>query len=261
MPSTPLICLLERRRDGLGDHLRVGAGIGGAHHHRGRHDLGILGDRQRAARSGREEDQDRQHAAKIGRSMKKRESSCMLLLMSPAARSRPARTASRCGGPSHQLRLHRRAGRTRCRPLTTMRSPAFRPASPRAARRRRRRASPRGTPPCCPDHQHVLLVLVGADGALAHQHARSVWAGPCARARTGPASAAVGVVEGGAQADRAARGVHLVVDQLQRPRRSCRCSSRCPSAPGCVRSRCGAGAAERSLSARITTSSSASKLA
>ena len=55
--------LLDRRRHGLGDDLRIGAGILRAHHHRRRHDLGIFGDRQHAQREqAGEEDQDREHA-------------------------------------------------------------------------------------------------------------------------------------------------------------------------------------------------------
>ena len=54
---------LDRRRHGLGDHLRVGARILRAHHDRRRHDLGIFRDRHHAQREqAGEEDQHRQHA-------------------------------------------------------------------------------------------------------------------------------------------------------------------------------------------------------
>ena len=54
--------LLERRGDGLGDDLRIGARIGRAHDHRRRHDLRILADRQLEEREGAgDDDHQRQH--------------------------------------------------------------------------------------------------------------------------------------------------------------------------------------------------------
>jgi hypothetical protein len=55
--------LLERRGDCLGDRARVRAGVGGAHDDRGRHDLGILADRQAEERDrAQQQDQEREHA-------------------------------------------------------------------------------------------------------------------------------------------------------------------------------------------------------
>ena len=55
--------LLDRRRHRLGDHLRIGAGIGRAHHDRWRHDVGIFRDRHRHQRNqAGKEDQYRKNA-------------------------------------------------------------------------------------------------------------------------------------------------------------------------------------------------------
>jgi hypothetical protein len=57
--------LLQRRGDGLGDHLWIRAGILCAHLHRRRHDLGVLADRQSPHGDGADqEDDDRQHRGK-----------------------------------------------------------------------------------------------------------------------------------------------------------------------------------------------------
>jgi hypothetical protein len=54
--------LLDRRRHRLGDHLGIGARVLGAHHHRGRCDLGVFGDRQPAQRDqAGDQHQERQH--------------------------------------------------------------------------------------------------------------------------------------------------------------------------------------------------------
>ena len=56
--------LLDRRGDGLSQHLGRCAGIGRADADRGRRDLGILGDRQRALyENARDGDDDRQHSS------------------------------------------------------------------------------------------------------------------------------------------------------------------------------------------------------
>ena len=53
---------LQRRGNGFGDDLGVGAGIGGAHHHGGRHHFGVFADRQleHRQRAG-DHEQQRQH--------------------------------------------------------------------------------------------------------------------------------------------------------------------------------------------------------
>ena len=54
--------LLDRRRDGVGDHLRVGAGVAGADDDGGRDDLGVLRDRQDVGGDAADDHQhDRQH--------------------------------------------------------------------------------------------------------------------------------------------------------------------------------------------------------
>ncbi len=66
--------LLDGRGDGLGDHGRLGAGIAGAHHHRRRHHLRVLGDGQvRQGQQARDQDDERQHRGEAGRLMKKPE--------------------------------------------------------------------------------------------------------------------------------------------------------------------------------------------
>jgi hypothetical protein len=56
-------CLLDRCRDGLGDDLRIGAGILRPHDDSRRHDLRIFGDRHRKHRDeAGHEDENRQHA-------------------------------------------------------------------------------------------------------------------------------------------------------------------------------------------------------
>jgi hypothetical protein len=73
MFSTPLICSSSGGH-GFGDHLGVGARILGAHHHRRRHHVRVFRDRQLEDRyQAGDKDDDRQHAAKIGLSMKNRE--------------------------------------------------------------------------------------------------------------------------------------------------------------------------------------------
>ena len=51
--------LFQRRGDGFADHLGVGAGEGGAHHHGGRHHFRVFADRQLEQRDGTA-DQDQQ---------------------------------------------------------------------------------------------------------------------------------------------------------------------------------------------------------
>ena len=170
MSSTPMICLLERRGDGLGDDLRVGAGVGGAHHDRGRHDFRVFADRQLEQRDrARDQDEGRQdrredrpvdeEAARISlqdlRVLLRRTMSLVTVLMccSPIATS--------CG-------VTGMPGRTCCSPLTTIVSPALRPS--RTTRR------PSTTGPSFTgavldlvvraDREHELHALVGADGAV-----------------------------------------------------------------------------------------------
>src|SRR3546814_7255075 len=53
---------LQRRGHGFGDHLRVGARVHGAHHHRWRHHVRVFADRQQRDRDqAGGEDHDRQH--------------------------------------------------------------------------------------------------------------------------------------------------------------------------------------------------------
>ena len=157
--------LLDRRRHRLGDHLRIGAGILRAHHHGRRRHLRIFGDRQRRQRQQtRQEDQRRQHAGE-DRPVDEESGEVHGTVSSyPELRSAtvPARPtaidladsvllfrevlAALAAGHRDQIasaappRLrHWRTsiatisgatsapGRTRCKPLTTMRSPAFRP--------------------------------------------------------------------------------------------------------------------------------------
>ncbi|MGY4506005.1 hypothetical protein ACVWYH_009962 [Bradyrhizobium sp. GM24.11] len=57
--------LLDRRRHRFRNHFGIGAGIGRAHQHRGRHDIGIFRDRHREQRDqAGEKDQDRKDACK-----------------------------------------------------------------------------------------------------------------------------------------------------------------------------------------------------
>ncbi len=130
---------LQRRGHGFGDHLGVGARVLGAHHHGGRRDFRVFGDRQTAQRDqAAEEDQQRQHPGKDGAVDEKFETDSWLQFLQAAlvqaagdlaaflaslrslASSALAVMGTGCGATTAP-------GRTRCRPLTTMFSPAFRP--------------------------------------------------------------------------------------------------------------------------------------
>ncbi len=187
--------LLERRRDGLGDDLRIGAGIGGADDDRRRHDARVFADRQLedAPAPPPTRISSERTAAKIGRSMKNRENFMASSLPAAGRRGRAGRTGARLARPSARRPDRLTApGRTRCRPLTTTRSPSATPDAddPQAVDER-------------PElHRAVLdrlvrghdedeaLVEIGADGAVLDQQAvqrrRSAAA---AAARTGRASA------------------------------------------------------------------------
>ena len=192
--------LLERRRHRLGDHLRVGArDTARARRPTAARPRDTPRSAARAARSGRPRKISTESTpAKIGRSMKNLERfmafprRCRRFSdwqprrrCAPAALglARPSRTA--CGATSAP-------GRMRCRPLTTTRSPAFRPAGDDAQAvdlRAERDLAVLGLVVGA-DHHHELLVLVGADRALVDQQRRLGLApGPCAGARTGRASA------------------------------------------------------------------------
>src|SRR5712691_8497161 len=99
--------LLERRRHRLGDDLRVRAGIVGGDDDRRRHYLRVLRDRQEAQRDDpAEEGEHRQHARK-DRAVDEEARQVHDALATWGATSVP--------------------GRTRCRPLTMMRSPGLSP--------------------------------------------------------------------------------------------------------------------------------------
>ena len=135
MSSTPLICVLQRRGDGLLEHLGRGAGIDGAH---GAPPAGRSpGTARSAARASRRGPRCTMKidstAAKIGRSMKKRE----IMASVPPATSSASGLASGFARPCRARRAARLLGSPTCTarpgtifmsPSTITLSPAFRPA-------------------------------------------------------------------------------------------------------------------------------------
>ena len=108
--------LLERRGDGLGDHLRVRARILRAHLHRRRHDLGVLADRQLPYGDGADqEDDDRQHRREdrpVDEEACEFHDGFLLLGGHRRAWTRPARVHP---SPRARARRRRRDGRAACR--------------------------------------------------------------------------------------------------------------------------------------------------
>ncbi len=117
--------LFERGRDRLGNHLRVRARIVRSHHNRWRHDVRIFGDRQSAhGDEATEEDQQRQHAGED------RPVDEEFGEVHDALRCQFLRVAEVCASATLMVTTWgatRAPGRTRCNPLTTTRSLAFRP--------------------------------------------------------------------------------------------------------------------------------------
>ncbi len=216
--------------------------------------------------------------AKIGRSMKNLEK--FMAVLSAAWRSLE-RTASRrstprairgisrmrLGDSRSRLRRHERAGAHALQAvdddaLVGLQARGHDAQAVDAARP----ASPRGSRPCLSvahDH-HELLVLVGADRALAHQQRLLRLApGPCAPARTGPASAAPSALSNTARTRTVPLfAFDLVVDQLQMAleRRAVAAVGAHLHGDRLDATRRG-GPCGRVASARATTCSSASKLA
>ena len=114
--------LLDRRRDGGGDRLGVGARIGRAHHDRGRGDLGILGDRQAEIGDGADEHQDDGQDGREDRPLDEG--------MRESASGSPlsGRRLARAGGSSVILGCTSTPGRTRMRPLITIVSSPLSPS-------------------------------------------------------------------------------------------------------------------------------------
>ncbi len=150
-------------------------GIVGAHHHRGGTTSGYSEIGRPAARAGRRgRSATDSTPAKIGRSMKNLE-----MFMAPcqccAADQHAAASVTDGGRPSSRVCGATSApGRTRCRPLTTMRSPGLSPRhDAQAVDGGAELDLAVGGLVVVADDQDELLVLVGADGALVDEQARA----------------------------------------------------------------------------------------
>ena len=188
--------LLERRRHGLGDDLRVGAGIDRAHDDRRRHDARIFADRQpeQRERAG-DDDQERQHGRE-DRPVDEEPAriSCPSSLLRAASLRRlvarfAAPDALGSAGPwpsmaTHRFDLHARPHAlqavdddevaVRCSPLRTTRRPST--------------SGPSVTGAVLDgavgvDDEHEPLVEIGADGAVLDRAGR-VAPPPGSRSRT-----------------------------------------------------------------------------
>ena len=120
--------LLERRGHGLGDDLRVGAGIRRADDDRRRHDARVFADRQPEQRQRRPATtiSSDSTAAKIGRSMKNLESFIQFLTSRGATFLRRTFCARVPAGG--------RVGPLACRSMATITGSTFTPGAPAAGR-------------------------------------------------------------------------------------------------------------------------------